>query len=121
MGSAGGGLIQLVVSSHSPGPPSKARQSADFTRARAGISSLQLSLSATWTGAAARRYTLNQVADWMCRMPARLAGLCRKGAIEPGYDADLVIFDSDAELRSRRGCYTTGTRARLTSGADCAA
>ena len=93
-----GGLIQMVVSSHSPGPTSRARQSDDFGRAWAGISSLQLSLSATWTGAAARRYTLNQVADWMCRMPARVAGLDRKGVIEPGYDADLVIFDPDAEF-----------------------
>jgi allantoinase len=93
-----GGLIQMVVSSHSPGPTSRAWQSDDFGRAWAGISSLQLSLSATWTGAAARQYTLNQVADWMCRTPARVAGLDRKGAIEPGYDADLVIFDPDAEF-----------------------
>jgi allantoinase len=94
-----GGLIQMVVSDHSPAPPTmKALPSGDFTCAWAGISSLQLSLSAVWTGAAARRYTLNQVTDWMCRMPARLAGLDRKGAIEPGYDADLVIFNPDAEF-----------------------
>ena len=76
----------------------KGRPSGDFTRAWAGISSLQLSLSATWTGAAARQYSLNQLTDWMCRIPARLAGLDRKGALEPGYDADLVVFDPDAEL-----------------------
>jgi allantoinase len=92
------GLIQMVVSGHSPEPTRRARQSDDFGSAWPGISSLQLSLSATWTGAAARRYTLNQVADWMCRMPARVAGLDRKGAIEPGYDADLVIFDPDTEF-----------------------
>jgi len=61
-----------------------------------GISSLAFSLSAMWTGAAGRGYTLNQVTDWMCRRPARLAGLDRKGAIEPGYDADLVVIDPDA-------------------------
>ena len=94
-----GGLIQMVVSSHSPGPARRAPLSGDFSHARAGISSLQLSLSATWTGAAARQYTLNQVANWMCRIPARVAGLDRKGAIEPGYDADLVMFDPDTEFR----------------------
>jgi allantoinase len=67
----------------------------DFTRAWAGISSLELSLSATWTGASARHYSLDQVIDWMCRMPARLAGLDRKGAIEPGYDADLCWHVAD--------------------------
>ena len=74
-----GGLIQMVVSDHS----------------QAGISSLQLSLSATWTEAVARGYTLSQIADWMCRRPARLGGLLRKGAIEPGYEADLVMFNPD--------------------------
>jgi allantoinase len=94
-----GGLIQMVVSDHSPAPQTmKALPSDDFTRAWPGISSLQVSLSAMWTGATTRRYTLNQLTDWMCRMPACLAGLHRKGAIEPGYDADLVIFDPDAEF-----------------------
>lgn len=89
----------MVVSDHSPPPATmRAMFSGDFTRAWAGISPLQLSLSVTWTGAAARRYSLNQVTDWMCRIPARLAGLDRKGAIEPGYDADLVVFDPDAEF-----------------------
>ena len=77
-----GGLIQMVVSDHS----------------RTGISSLQLSLPATWTEAVARGYTLRQLTDWMCRGPASLAGLDRKGVIEPGYDADLVVFDPDAEF-----------------------
>jgi allantoinase len=94
-----GGLIQMVVSDHSPAPPSaKGAPSADFARAWTGISSLQLSLPATWTEAAARGYTLSQVTDWMCRMPAHLASLTRKGAVEPGYEADLVVFDPDAQF-----------------------
>jgi allantoinase len=93
-----GGLIQMVVSGHVPVSEAAKASSGDFRHAWTGISSLELSLSAMWTGAVGRGYTLNQVTDWMCRTPARLAGLDRKGAIEPGYDADLVLFDPDAEF-----------------------
>jgi len=99
-----GGLIQMIVSDHSPAPSQTlSRRTDDFTRAWQGISSLELSLSAAWTGAVARQYTLNQVIDWMCRTPARLAGLPRRGAIEPGYDADIVVFDPDAEFTVEAG------------------
>lgn len=94
-----GGLIQIVVSDHSASPAARAdRGSRDFLGAWSGIASLQLSLSATWTGAHGRGYTLDQVAAWMCRAPALLAGLSHKGSIEAGNDADLIVFDPDAEF-----------------------
>ena len=49
-----------------------------------------------------RNLSLDRLAYWMSAQPAKLAGLHdRKGAIAPGYDADLVVFDPDAEFTLR--------------------
>ena len=109
-----GGLIHSVASDHHPAAWTSTGCS-NFLRARAGIASLQAGLSIMWTGASARGYTLDQVVRWMCQAPAQLAGLARKGMIDVGYDADLVVFDPDAELtvpaHARHGPYA-GRRLR---------
>lgn len=93
------GIIECVVSDHSPCPPALKRQGhGDFSAAWGGISSLQLSLSAVWTHARARGCTLADVAGWMSAGPARLAGLAAKGAIAPGKDADLIVLAPDEEF-----------------------
>ncbi len=93
------GTLDLIASDHSPCPPDlKALESGSFINAWGGISSLQLSLRVAWTEADRRGYDLPQIVRWMCEGPARLAGLAhRKGRLAEGYDADLVIFDPDAE------------------------
>jgi allantoinase len=95
----GSGEIDMVVTDHSPCPPElKRREEGDFLRAWGGIASLQLGLSAVWRGARERGYTPAHLAEWMARAPAVVAGLShRKGAIEPGRDADFFVFDPDAE------------------------
>ncbi len=93
------GLIDVVVSDHSPCPPSmKQLESGDFGAAWGGISSLQLGLPAVWTQARQRGHGLADVARWMAAGPAALAGLPHKGVIAPGYDADLVAFDDEASF-----------------------
>ena len=93
------GDIDLIASDHSPCPPEMKQTEGDFFSAWGGIASLQLSLSAVWTGARARGLKPERIAQWMSAAPARLAGLHgRKGALAPGYDADIVLWDPDARF-----------------------
>lgn len=92
------GTIDLIATDHSPCPPEmKLRDSGDFSKAWGGIASLSVAFPLMWTEALERRVPIEQLVRWMSSAPAELAGLSRKGRIAPGCDADLVVFDPDAE------------------------
>jgi allantoinase len=93
------GVIDCVVSDHSPCPPElKLPDTGDFAKAWGGIASLQLGLPVVWTYARERGGRLADLARWMAAGPAELAGLAGKGRIAVGCDADLVAFAPDASF-----------------------
>jgi len=71
----------------------------DFFGCWGGIASLQLELSAVWTGARARGVAPERIVEWMSEAPARLGGFSgTKGAISAGFDADITIWDPEASF-----------------------
>lgn len=94
------GVIDLVATDHSPCPPAMKRlDEGNFRTAWGGIASLSAALPVMWTEATRRGCSLSDIAKWMAEKPAELAGCgARKGKIAPGFDADFVVFDPEAEF-----------------------
>ena len=97
-----GGVLDMVVSDHSPCTPElKRKGTGDFMAAWGGIASLQLTLPVMWSEFRRRGHGLDRLVAWMCRAPAALVGLAKKGAIARGNDADLTVWDPDARFAVR--------------------
>uniref|UniRef100_A0A8C8SC11 allantoinase n=1 Tax=Pelusios castaneus TaxID=367368 RepID=A0A8C8SC11_9SAUR len=98
------GLIDMVISAHTPcSPDLKLLADGDFFKAQGGIASLQFGLPLLWTSAKPRGFSLHDMVQLMCTKPASLCRLDgRKGALRPGMDADLVIWDPDKQFEVKK-------------------
>jgi dihydropyrimidinase len=89
---AGGGLLDTIGSDHAPKPKTVEE---DFFKAAYGSPEVETMLPVVWHyGVNAGRITPNAVAALLAQNSARIFGLApRKGRVEPGADADLVVFN----------------------------
>lgn len=91
------GLIQTVATDHAPFDfaSQKSMGREDFTRIPNGIPSLEDRVNLLYThGVRKGRFGLNTFVDVASTRAAKQFGLFpRKGTIQPGADADLVVFD----------------------------
>ena len=106
-GALAGDELDTVATDHCPFTFAKQKQQGakDFTRCPSGAPGVEERLILLYSeGVGKGRLTLPQLVKYACTNPARVAGLYpRKGTVEKGADADLVILDP-----SREWTLTTG-------------
>jgi dihydropyrimidinase len=100
------GDLDLVATDHVPDrlavEKAEARQGVPFDRISNGAPGIETLLSIAYSeGVAKGRLRVERLVDVLATAPARLFGLARKGAIERGRDADLVLFDPSARRTLR--------------------
>ncbi|HEY2981042.1 MAG TPA: dihydropyrimidinase [Anaerolineales bacterium] len=89
------GIRPIVYEGREVAFPGKELGKSDFTKIPNGLPGVGDRLPVLWTrGVGAGRLTVNQFVALNCTNPARIFGLFpRKGALQVGSDADVVIWD----------------------------
>ena len=93
------GVLDTVGSDHVPDRCDREKRlpAPPFPQISNGAPGIETLLSVVYgAGVAAGRISLERMVAALAATPARLFGLPAKGAIEPGRDADIVIYDPDA-------------------------
>lgn len=87
------GTIDVVSTDHC-GYTRESKEVDNWWESKLGANSLQTSLPVFYDEAVNRRgYSPSFVVRVMATNPARIFGLSAKGTLEPGTDADIVVFD----------------------------
>ncbi len=94
------GVIDFVATDHAP--HTLEEKGKGYPLSPSGMPGVETALPLMLTQARAGRCTIAQVARWMSTGPAQAYHIPRKGAIAPGYDADLVLVDLDTYKPVRR-------------------
>jgi dihydropyrimidinase len=90
------GTLDLVATDHVPDRLSVEKRvpAPPFPDISNGAPGIETLLAIVYSEGVARgRITVERMVDLLATTPARRFGLARKGALEPGLDADIVLFD----------------------------
>ena len=92
------GVLESISTDHCPfTDEQKARGLDNFSLVPNGLALIQHRLAKLWDeGVGPGKLTRSQLVDRTATTVARRFGLSRKGAILPGKDADIVVFDPNA-------------------------
>lgn len=85
------GVIDFIATDHAPYTLEEKAQT--YPNSPSGMPGVETSLAVMLTQAGEGRCTVAQVANWMSTAVAKAYRIPNKGAIAPGYDADLVLVD----------------------------
>ena len=100
------GDLDVIATDHVPDrmaiEKAEAVRGISFDKVSNGAPGIETLLAIAYSEGVARdRLTVERMVEVLATSPARLFGLERKGAIEPGRDADLVLFDPAARRTLR--------------------
>ena len=96
------GTLDVVSTDH--GPRRRIADESGRLRHQSGTSGVEVRLALMHDrGVLDGRIDLQRWVDVCCTAPARLHGLPQKGRLEPGRDADIVLFDPAAKRRLSAG------------------
>ncbi len=85
------GVIDFIATDHAPHTLEEKAQ--PYPKSPSGMPGVETSLLLMLTAAVEGKCTVAQVVNWMSSAVAKAYGIPNKGAIVPGYDADLVLVD----------------------------
>jgi dihydroorotase len=94
------GTVDVIATDHAPHP--RAEKDASIWDAPSGVPGVETALPLLLDAVRSGPLTYERVRDLTARNPARIFDLPRKGTVEAGHDADLVLVDPEA-TRDIRG------------------
>ena len=94
------GVIDFIATDHAPHTLEEKKQ--DYPKSPSGMPGVETSLPLMLTAAAQGRCTVAQVVNWMSTAVASAYSIPNKGAIAPGYDADLVLVDLNSHKKVQK-------------------